>query len=310
MTVSILLPAYNASKFLEAALDSIRAQTYSDYELIAIDDGSSDDTREILQRRAMIDPRIRVISHKNIGMGASLNLGLRAAKHDWIVRMDADDVMAFDRIEKQKNFVERNPEISIAASYVKYINDRGDYIGRGLSPLTTLEKVRERVASGHLIGFHHPSVMARKDVLLEVGGYRSEFWPADDIDLWNRVVENGYEVLVQPEFLLEYRIHEASVTVARTSETRKKVGWVKACMKARQSGHSEPSWQEYIDRSASNFLSRANFYRKDAAAVIYKKSAINYSLGNYCKPIFMILFVFFLRPFNTIMKVKYVRVNL
>src|SRR5688500_16211811 len=120
--VSVILPAFNAERFVASAVRSVLAQTHGDFELLAIDDGSTDRTREILEMLAEEDGRVRVLSHANYGMGRSLNEALEEAKHDWVARMDADDVMVPNRLERQLAFLAENPKLVVASSQVHYID--------------------------------------------------------------------------------------------------------------------------------------------------------------------------------------------
>ncbi|HQY88296.1 MAG TPA: glycosyltransferase family 2 protein, partial [Tepidisphaeraceae bacterium] len=107
--ISILLPAHNAAPFVEQAVRSTLAQTHKRFELLAIDDGSTDETLQILNKLAREDDRVRIISHENMGMGRSLNHALGEARFEWIARMDADDVMLPNRLERQLAFLAANP---------------------------------------------------------------------------------------------------------------------------------------------------------------------------------------------------------
>src|SRR5215217_7502095 len=167
--VSVLLPAYNAERFVAAAVRSVLAQTHGDFELLAIDDGSTDRTREILQMLAEEDSRVRVISHPNYGMGRSLNEALEAARHDWVARMDADDLMMPNRLERQLAFLAERPHVVVASSLVHYVDEDGNVIGKNTSAFTDPARVQEAVARNWVVGFHHPAVMMKKSVVRDVG---------------------------------------------------------------------------------------------------------------------------------------------
>jgi GT2 family glycosyltransferase len=192
--------------------------------------------------------------------------------------MDADDIMEPNRLERQIEFINLHPEIAVAISFVRYINADNKVIGKSTSEFTKKEKVLEYLNNNKLIGFSHPAVIFKKDVILEVGGYRPQFWPADDIDLWNRVAERGYDILVQPEYLLRYRIHSESVSIAGTKAARLKVHWLKECMICRRSGKQEPSWEEFLKvRQSMPLLQRINKERKDLAKTYYKAATFYYA---------------------------------
>ena len=161
MRVSVLMTAYNAERFLPAAVESVLRQTHRDFEFVVVDDGSTDGTPAILRRYAERDSRLRVITHPNMGMGRSLNEALDTLETEWVARLDADDEMLPDRLERQLAFVAPRSELSVAATLVNYINARGLSVGWSFSRLVTPRAVAETVRAGDLIHVHHSSVMAR-----------------------------------------------------------------------------------------------------------------------------------------------------
>lgn len=297
MKVTVLMPAYNAERFIAEAIESVLSQTYEDFELIVIDDGSSDSTYEIAVRYARMDKRVKVISHANVGMGASLNKGLHLAGTELVLRMDADDVMMPNRIEGQVDFMLRHPDVAVASSLVYYINEQGEVIGKNSNDLKTPDDLKRYLSAGEMIGFHHPAVIMRKSVVLNIGGYRPQFWPADDIDLWIRIAERGYVLLVQQEYLLKYRIHGSSISVRGIAEARLKVSWVKECMLARRSGRSEPTWDEFLrNRRSKPLWYRVNQNRKDLAKVLYKSAIMAYASKNPFRTVLYAAGSFMLQP--------------
>src|SRR5689334_2912755 len=112
--------------------------------------------------------------------------------------------------------------------------------------ITTEKKFREYMVKNEVIGLLHPCVFMRRDVVEEVGGYREAFKSANDMDLWNRISERGHLILVQPEYLMEYRIRSGSITAGKFLEVRLKYEWVRACMSARRVGLPEPDWVTFL----------------------------------------------------------------
>jgi glycosyltransferase involved in cell wall biosynthesis len=293
------MPAFNAERYISAAIESVLAQTHKDFELIIIDDGSSDRTLQIIETYIPVDERIRVISHRNVGMGASLNQALDLVKNEWIVRMDADDVMLPGRIERQISFVEENPDIAVAGTLVYYIDEHGRIFGEAPSPrLTSSARVQEFVRRNKLKGksdlealpivrfpqfmLYHPSVIMRKSVIEEVEGYRPEFWPVDDFDLWNRIIEHGYTALIQPEYLLMYRRYGSSGSTEKVQHAWSKVDWVETCAVRRRSGQAEPSWEEFLAiRQQAPWWQRLNQKRTDLAKVLYNAARSHFSNRRY-----------------------------
>lgn len=282
MQVSVLLPARNAESTLREAVESVLSQTCRDFELVLIDDGSTDGTLAIMEAFARRDSRVRVITHANMGMGASLNHAMAATDAEWVARMDADDVMMPTRLERQLAFVAAHPGIGVASCFVYYINERGDVIARGESPLLTLEDFARCVRTNVVIAVSHPGAFMNRRAVLSVGGYRPQFWPADDQDLWNRVAEAGHPILVQPEYLLEYRVHDASICIAQPRFTMRQIRWVEKCMLARRSGRPEPSLEEFLEAERrAPWPRRINLHRMELAQALYKAATHHYGAARY-----------------------------
>jgi glycosyltransferase involved in cell wall biosynthesis len=297
MVTSVVMPAYNAERYLSQAIESVLAQTYRDFELIVVNDGSTDHTREIAENYAAQDARVRVYTQTNAGTAPALNRGIELAQSEWVFLMHADDLMRPNRLERQLAFIAEHPELSVASSLVRHIDSKDRVIGKDNSCLTTYEAVDKLVAANELIGFNHPSVALRKSSVLAVGGYRQPFWPAEDIDLWNRLVEKGYKVLVQPEFLLDYRMHGSSASISSARVTRQKVRWLKDCMLRRRSGQPEQDLESFLaSQRSAPLLVRLNRERKDLAKVLYKAAVAHYAQRKYAALMVNLLAAVSLQP--------------
>jgi glycosyltransferase involved in cell wall biosynthesis len=185
-TVSILLPVYNALPDLPRALRSLQAQTFTDFEIVAIDDGSTDGSGELLEQYAQADSRIRVFHQTNAGaLGKVLNRAAELARGQYLARQDADDASAPTRLEKQLAYFQKHPETGLCGTWAWYIDTE-------LGPLFSLELPDEH---GRLINFMkarknpfiHGSVMLRTNIFQKTGGYRGSY--AEDFDLWLRMSE-------------------------------------------------------------------------------------------------------------------------
>lgn len=304
MAATILMPAYNAEKYITEAVESVLAQSQTDFEFILIDDGSTDSTGEIGRRYANADQRIRLISRPNEGLAHSLNEGLALASNAWVAIMHADDVMAPNRIERQLAFIEANPSISLASSFVRYIDSRGRRIGQYRSPFTDASVVDACFQGNRLVGFHHPATILKRSAVQDVGGYRQAYWPCEDVDLWNRVLERGYKLLVQPEFLLAYRIHGASASVSRARFLLLKEHWVKESMRARRKGRPEPDWDAFLrSRRTVSPIERADRFRREAGAALYKAAVAAYANGGWSAAAWRLAVAGLLRPVHVYRKI-------
>ena len=203
--VSVLMPVHNGEKYLEEAVESILAQTFGDFEFLIINDGSTDRTREILDRFAAQDARIRVVHRENRGITPTLNELLRLARADVVARMDADDIAAPERFAKQVRFLDENPDCLMVGSSVILIDPDGCDLSTRIVPLT-----HEEIHRGYLNGesrlLLHPAIMFRRDPVLKLGGYNERFAVTQDIDLYLRLAEVG-RLANLPEPLLRWREH-------------------------------------------------------------------------------------------------------
>src|SRR3954470_15179683 len=154
--VTVLMPAYNAGRFIARAIDSVLAQTHRDLELLAIDDGSKDDTLAVASAYCARDPRVKVITQPNAGIAHTMNRGLELAESEWVFCMHADDLMMPNRIERQLAFLRENPYVAVASSLVLYLNDRDEIVGRGKCPFTDPEAVKRAVQKGEVIASTTP----------------------------------------------------------------------------------------------------------------------------------------------------------
>lgn len=282
MFVSVVLSAHNDARWLPEAIESTLGQSHTDFELLLIDDGSTDDTLAVMERYARRDARIRVSSQANRGLARSLNVGLAQARAEWVARMDADDVMLPNRLERQLAFVQEHPQVAAASCLNYLINEAGDvFWQRASARFTTPQAVQEARRNGELIEIWHSSAILRRDVVLAVGGYRPEFSLTEDGDLWNRLLDAGYQVLEQPEFLHKFRIRRQSVSAANRRLQQAQVRWIKLCVKRRRRGLPEPTWDEFLAfERAQPALKRLNRMRTDRAHEGMYFAATAYAQGD------------------------------
>jgi len=200
--ISIVMPVRDAAKTLRSATESVLAQTFRDWNLLAVDDGSTDDSREILQNFAGDDARIRVISTPPQGIARALQTGCTAAAGEWIARMDADDWMHPERLAEQLVFAGRHPELDVISCLVGYGGDAPGYAAHveWINSLFTPDEISLRRFVEAPVA--HPSVMFRRNLLERHGGYRDGDFP-EDYELWLRWLEAGVRFgKVQRELLV------------------------------------------------------------------------------------------------------------
>jgi glycosyltransferase involved in cell wall biosynthesis len=219
-TISVIMPVYNGERYLGAAIESILNQSFKDFEFIIIDDGSIDDTIQILEKYQRVDDRIIIYRQpKNFGIVEALNKGLQMSQGKYFARLDADDLSLPSRLETQFQYLESHPEIGVVGSNIKIINPTGkitsNFINTPNLPETPTEIRWSLCFSCTLM---HPVVMARREILIEAGGYRHTAKHAEDYDLWTRIAnKTRYSNLSQVLLLL--RRHNMNITVTYSDQT-------------------------------------------------------------------------------------------
>jgi glycosyltransferase involved in cell wall biosynthesis len=199
--LSVIMPVYNGEKYLREAIESTLNQTFSDFEFLILDDGSTDRSSSIISEYD--DPRIRIFSHANRGLAATLNRGIELAAGEYIARQDQDDISMPERFEKQISFLENNPRVGMVGTWARIFEGLGE-----------TSRAHKHPAENYLLKFDlmfnnpfvHSSVMIRKKALGQVGGYSTDKWrqPPEDYELWSRIARIS-DVANIPEFLHVYR---------------------------------------------------------------------------------------------------------
>jgi glycosyltransferase involved in cell wall biosynthesis len=214
--VSVVLPVFEAAPTLRRALDSIRVQSFRDWELVAVDDGSTDASPSILAEVARIEPRLRVVSRVHAGIVSALNAGVELARGDLVARMDADDESHPERLTEQVALLARHPEIGVAGCLVAFGGDRADRAGYAahVDWLNTLV-TPDAIELGRFVDapFAHPSVVFRRSLVARWGGYREGDFP-EDHELWLRWLEAGVRMAKVPRALFTW--HDRPDRLSRT----------------------------------------------------------------------------------------------
>ncbi|HWL14801.1 MAG TPA: glycosyltransferase [Opitutus sp.] len=261
--ISVVLPVYNAERYLAGAMESILAQSFTRFELLAIDDGSRDGSLAILQRFARRDRRVHIVSRPNTGIVGALNDGLAAASAPLIARMDADDVALPDRFARQFNYMEENRNCVALGTAVDFLDESGHRVMSCPRPLdhASIESGLLKGDGGMII---HPSVMLRRDAVLSIGGYRRQAEYVEDLDLYLRLALVG-RLANLPETLLCYRIHTTSINFTKNAgRYQTKLGVMAEAFRARGLPFSE---RDIPDRSAA-WADPVRRYREWAATAL------------------------------------------
>lgn len=214
--VSVVMPVYNAGRFLDEAIASTLADDFDDFELVAVDDGSTDDSAARLARWAERDPRVIVHRQPNRGIAEALNAGLQIARGELIARMDADDVL-LNRFRRQVAELDRSPAVALVSTWFEIIDAAGTTVGVHTPPESS--KLLAWLLNFYNVLGGHSQVMFRRSTALSIGGYRREYAIAEDYDLWTRLAEHG-RIVMLPFIGVRRRHHAAAAsTVERTRQS-------------------------------------------------------------------------------------------
>lgn len=215
--VSVVMPVYNAERYLDETIETILRQSLGNFELIAVDDASSDGSLEILQRFAARDARVQVISGPKIGIARARNDGLLAARSEFVACMDSDDLMTPERLERQLSAMRQDSRCVALGSAALRIDPDGDPLEVRHCPLE-----HEDIESELLLGRNpliQASLMLRRDAVLQVGGYRDQANYAEDFDLYLRLAEHG-RLACLPDVLLHHREHPGRISYTTFNRQR------------------------------------------------------------------------------------------
>jgi Glycosyl transferase family 2 len=208
--VTVLIAVRDGLPWLTDAIESVLAQTYSDFELLLVDDGSKDGTPEAAE--AYHDQRIRIVQNeRNLGQVPSLNRGLREAQGEYVARLDADDVCLPERLERQVTVLDADPSVALVGTWLDVVDERGRLWGRLRGHVRDFpEFVFAILADRYPWG--HPSVMFRRDVVLRLGGYDETLAPSEDKDLYRRLALARHDARAVEAPLVRYRRHERQLS--------------------------------------------------------------------------------------------------
>ena len=214
--ISVLMPAYNAEKYIVEAIESILAQTFKDFEFVIIDDCSQDRTWEIIQEQAKRDNRIIIDKNRNnLGIAGNRNRLKKMAKGQYVAWQDADDISIETRLEKQYAFLESHPEVGIVGAYLEFFEN--DYSAKSVRRYCEGDqKLRKNIFLFSPVA--QPVAMIRKEILDKAGDYNLKYPPAEDLDMSFRIGERSQFANI-PEVLLRYREHPDSNTFTRLKKS-------------------------------------------------------------------------------------------
>lgn len=272
--VSVVMPARDASDTISLAIESISEQTFPDWELVVVNDGSRDDTGEIVAAYQSRDSRIRSIRGDGAGEPSARNIGIAHSRGKWIAMLDADDVARPHRLERQLAFIEAHPGLFAAASQATLFVEYGRPLGRSsvASPITHAE-LDEMKGRCHLLVLCHPTFLFDADKLRALGGYDQGFMQACDAELINRAVYlHNQVVLVQPEELIWYRIASRGMSTRGLALQRNVLRYLEYRNRTWMDGGEPEELSMFLQSKSS--ISRSRRWRHDTGALLYRQAGI------------------------------------
>jgi len=240
--ISVVMSVYNGAKYLHYALHSIVNQTYKNFEFIIIDDGSTDETWNILNK--CCDDRLKLIRrNKNEGLVSGLNRGIEEARGEYIARMDADDIALPKRFETQVNFLDHNDKVVALGTRAIRINDKGRIINDIVS-INDPKRVRLYLERG-FNPMIHSSIMMRKKIVRELGGYRDAFKHAEDYDLWLRMLGLG-DICNLRDRLMLYRSNISGIRLNNIIDSCHSHAYAFDCFQRRVRNEKEINREDFV----------------------------------------------------------------
>jgi glycosyltransferase involved in cell wall biosynthesis len=237
--VTVLMSVYNGARFLRDAVESILAQTMSDFEFIIIDDGSTDETADILA--SYRDSRLRIVHQPNQGLPAALNRGLRMARAELVARMDADDISLPKRLQHQYQHMLAHPQITVLACDALVIDEKGHLTGQCHRPARAHADILRDILEIRGRSLTHPAVIYRRSSILAINGYNERFRNSEDVDLWLRISAHG-SLAALPQTLFHYREHQNTQSGTRRPQQLLYGLMARAAYLLRRDGVPDPTW--------------------------------------------------------------------
>ena len=222
-SISVLLPVYNGERWLSQSIESVLSQTFADFELLIIDDGSTDSSLSIIRDFALLDSRVRYLEQENHGLVSTLNRGIQACNADWIARIDADDLWHPIKLSEQYSLVKNLPSISCVGTGFVIINPHASPL-RTVEPASDHDTILDQLLT-HRTCFPHSSAMFRRDLALRLAGYRLTMPRAQDTDFWLRLSELGCLAVV-PRPLVSVRVHGSQLSSGSGADDQLLFGWL------------------------------------------------------------------------------------
>jgi glycosyltransferase involved in cell wall biosynthesis len=297
--ISVLVPIYNGSTYLSETLNSLLTQTFDNFELLAIDDGSTDASRDIV--RSFQDERMRLIPKENSGLCETMNLGIALANAPYIARCDQDDISLPDRLERQLKVMEDHSEAFGLFAYSTKFGSKHRWLNADKVVMAPGEvKKYEPMKDGSLLC---STMFVRTDAIRSIGGFRQAYYPADDWDLECRLAEAG-EVLILREPVIAYRFQTSANTYRVFAEMREKARWTKDSHRRRLQSLPELPFEQFKLAQPKDLWSRSGRYCRDSSKLHMRTAGQRYLDGRYLACAGHLIAAVLFNPFDPFRRVR------
>lgn len=305
--VSVIMPVYNQEKYLTETIESVINQSYENFEFLILDDGSTDSSAEIIKEYAFKDSRIKSFYEQNSGKCNATNKLVNLANGSYCAFLDADDCMFPDRLEKQIAFHKENSAVDASSCHCYYINDDGKFLGIQKFPyLRTIDDCVQTIRDNKIILCAFTGLMTTKICYVNIGGLKHQYWPCEDIEFLNRIIETGYYLIIIQESLMKYRVHSSSITNSNLWHSLVDMtDYTHYCIYSRREGKEATTFSEFMKiRENDKWWIKLNRFRLFYARTYHKEAGFYFYLGNYPMFSFKFLMSFLLDPKFIIVIIK------
>ncbi|ESA36800.1 glycosyl transferase family 2 [Leptolyngbya sp. Heron Island J] len=228
--VSVIVPAYNAAVFLPSVIQSVLAQSYANWELLIINDGSTDNTQEIVNQYCETDDRIQLVSRENSGVSVSRNLGAQLANGELVAFLDSDDLWHQEKLSSHINYMHNHPDVGVSFARVELISSDGETTNKLTNNITKSLKPEDFFYSNPTVTTSN--FVIRKSVFQELNGFDESMQYNEDIDLLFRIsIQDKWKIEGIDQVLVQYRLHSSGLS---STLMKMEAGWVALMKKARQ----------------------------------------------------------------------------
>lgn len=281
--ISVILTVYNQENYLEETITSILNQSFSNFELLILDDGSTDNSAQIIREFADRYSCIQAFFEPNTGKSKATNYLVKKAKGKWCAFLDADDIMLPERLESQVAFHNSNSTIDASSSHCYYVNEVGNVYGiQRYDQPKTIEECAATIANEDFISCSYTAMMVSKEVYLNAGGLDSRFEPCEDFEFVNRLLSKKYILLINPVVLMKYRIHPSAVTVKKPMLIFDTISYVKYCFQLRKENKPEISFADFNNiQNTSSWWVKVNRKRINYSRIFFRNAGFAMLSKNY-----------------------------